>query len=83
MIDFSGISDISDEKWPGNPDIDPWVVREGIYVSDTKEKTKLCGDGRIVFANEEVYRRLRTKNLRDYAENPPPAAKILNLSPSF
>ncbi len=62
VIDFSGFSGIDDEKWPGNPDVFSWVVKDGVCIP-TNQIT--CGDTLIALGVEEQLRR-RTKNLADY-----------------
>jgi hypothetical protein len=68
LLKISGL-DIKDrpENWPGNPDIEIHIYKNGVYQPKAKS---ICGDGGIVLADEE-FRRRRRKNLREFLENPP------------
>ncbi len=64
FIDFCGLSDIGDrERWLGNPDVSPWVVKDGLIVP---KKEQTCGDALIVFGEEENFRR-KTLDLEQFS----------------
>ena len=79
MIDCFGYSDVSKDpkEWPGNPDIEPWFMMNGVYVKKTDIGTagKSCEDSIIVLGIEGEYRR-QCKDLKEYLQNPP---KIIGL----
>ena len=72
MVDLFGFSDLDSRlvpiKLPGNPDVDNYVFRNGVYTPE--RKTIVCGDGLIVLGAEEEYRRQETKNLAEYLRSP-------------
>jgi hypothetical protein len=53
--------------WPGNPDISPWVCKNGVFVLD---KVTTCGDSMIVLGQEEAHRRA-CGDIVAYLCNPP------------
>ena len=53
MIDIFGYSGI--DEWPGNPSIQNYVLRNGVYVQNTEEKG--CADFQIVLLWPIYYRR--------------------------
>jgi len=66
IIDTFKFTDIHD--WPGNPIVDSYVLSDGLYIP---ERTSIaCGDGLLVLADEERYRRT-TPNLDHYMRMPP------------
>lgn len=67
VADFFGLYDIHPEKWPGNPDVDTWVVRNGVW---RRENPTTCGDALIVLGEEERFRR-ESKNLEAYSRGWP------------
>ncbi len=85
VADFFGLSDISDEKWPGNPDVSAWVVKNGIYVREGYPQPGqiTCGDTIMVLGEEEKHRR-ECASLTTYATIPPGLESIgLKEVPSF
>lgn len=65
MVDLFRYSDT--KKWPGNPDIDKYVFKNGIY--SPYDRT-MCGDSLIILGAEESHRR-DMSSLKEYMENPP------------
>jgi hypothetical protein len=58
-------------KWPGNPEMYAWQMQNRVYVPNNKigSRAASCGDGLIMLAQEEIYRR-SCKNLREYTSRP-------------
>ncbi len=70
MIDFFGFYDI--DNWErSNPDIDLFVMKEGIIIPETS----ICEDTLIVFGREAEFRR-KTASLPDYMYNTPELGKL-------
>ena len=74
MIDFFGYSDIpkNANDWPGNPDIEGWVMKNEVYapMEGIVPGGLTCGDVSIVIGEEEKYRRT-CKDLNEFLQNPP------------
>ena len=64
IIDIFGFGDLTD-KWSGNPDVQSWDFRNGIFTRGART----CGDALIMLGAEEEHRRT-TKNLVDYFKSP-------------
>ena len=60
--------------WPGNPEVNSWVFRDGIY--HLYEREIACGDTMIVLGEEEKARR-KSPNLQFYMENPPEIGDLM------
>lgn len=73
IVDVFRYSDI--DEWPGNPNVESFILKNGIYQPDNHEIS--CGDGTIIIGKEEQYRR-KTKDLEDFLKFPP---NITGLSP--
>ena len=60
MIDFFGIGPEHSLRysWSENPDIYTWVTRNGVIVPGRDISEVTCGQGLIVMAEEEKYRRM-------------------------
>lgn len=68
MGDLFDLSDIGPEKeWPGNPDVSPWVLKNGFYFQDDQI---ICGDTLIMLGREEEFRR-KTSGLEEYCQRYP------------
>jgi len=80
VIDCFGYSDISDANWPRNPEVEGWVMREGVYVQKNKitQGGLTCGDSTIIIGKEEEYRRL-CPNLKTFMEVPPKIPGLENI----
>jgi hypothetical protein len=80
MIDgfgFKGLPSpgINPQDWPGNPEIYSWTFKNGVLIKGIDKnllgiKNITCGDGFILMAEEEKYRR-QCKDIHDYIQNPP------------
>jgi hypothetical protein len=59
IIDLFGLSDMDQDKWPGNPDVSAWVLENGVYMKRTEITTgdTTCGDTLIMLGREEEHRR--------------------------
>ena len=74
MIDCFGYSGVPKDpaEWPGNPDVENWMEKEGLLVR--KNKITLggttCEDSVIVLGEEGKHRR-RCSNIREYVITPP------------
>ncbi|MFA5992970.1 MAG: hypothetical protein WC796_04660 [Candidatus Pacearchaeota archaeon] len=72
MLDLVAVSDIDTspepQNWPGNPVKSSFVFKEGVWQPENREVT--CGDGWLIVAAEELYRR-KCRNLQEYLNNPP------------
>jgi len=64
IIDIFGFGDLTD-KWSGNPDVQSWDFRNGIFTRGART----CGDTLVMLGKEEEHRRT-TKNLVDYFKSP-------------
>ena len=64
IIDVFGFGDLAGE-WPGNPDVQSWDFRNGIFTRGART----CGDTLVMLGKEEEHRRT-TKNLVDYFKSP-------------
>ncbi len=60
--------------WPGNPEVNSWVFRDGIY--HLYERQISCGDTLIVLGREEEARR-KSPNLEHYMKNPPDVRDLM------
>lgn len=57
--------------WPGNPDVQAWVLCNGMYIPEQAFQREItCGDGLMILGQEEAYRR-RCRSLEEYLNNPP------------
>lgn len=71
-VDFMGYSGLS-RNWKANPEIDPFIFREGIFVPRHEErvsdiepgKKSFCGTTMRMLGREEDYR-LRTVDIQEY-----------------
>jgi len=59
------------KEWSGNPDVDLWVIRNGIYVPDI---STTCGESLVVLGKEEEFRK-GTKDLDEYFKKPLPVIR--------
>ncbi len=62
------------DPWPGNPEVNSWVFRDGIY--QREERQISCGDTLIVLGREEEARR-KAPDLRSYMQNPPDVRDLM------
>jgi hypothetical protein len=66
VIDFCGLSDMDESRWPGNPDVSMWVVENGVYIPEGRT----CEDSIIVFGREGDFRR-SLPGLEEFRRNYP------------
>lgn len=73
VVDILGFREIS--EWPGNPEIDTWVSREGVLRPTTK--SVLCMEGgRIIFGAEgELF--AASDSLRQFIDTPMPQHPLI------